>query len=60
MLEEKNRRAAQTPAWQQIAHRDHPAPMSPPHVPYAGEAPPSGEGGPAATTIRGGRDRGGN
>src|SRR5678816_4902903 len=51
MLEEKNRRAAQTPAWQQIAHRDHPAPMSPPQIPEAGEAAPLGERGPLATCL---------
>ena len=59
MLEEKNRRAAQTPAWQQIVHHDHPAPMSPPHVPDAGEVAPSGERGPVATD-RGSGDRGGS
>ena len=58
MLEEKNRRAAQTPAWQQIAHRDHPAPISPPQIPEAGEAAPLGERGPLPTD-RGGGDRGG-
>jgi len=59
MLEEKNRRAAQTPAWQQIAHRDHPAPTSPPQVPEAGEAAPPGERGPLAAD-RGSGDRGGS
>ena len=28
LLEEKKRRAAQTPAWKQIEHHDHPAPRS--------------------------------
>jgi len=59
LLEEKNRRAAQTPPWQLIVHHDRPAPMSPPQVPDAGEAPPLGESGPGATG-RGSRDRGGN
>jgi len=59
MLEEKNRRAAQTPAWQQIAHRDHPAPTSPPQIPEAGEAAPPGERGPLAAD-RGSGDRGGS
>ena len=59
MLEEKNRRAAQTPAWQQIAHRDHPAPTSPPQVPEAGEAAPPDERGPIAAD-RGSGDRGGS
>jgi hypothetical protein len=59
MLEEKNRRAAQTPAWQQIVHHDHPAPVSPPRVAEAEEAAPSVESGPVATDD-GNRDRGGN
>jgi len=68
MLDEKNRRAAQTPAWQQIVHHDHPAPLNAPRVPAGVEAepPPAGveaepmeERGPAATDD-GNRDRGGN
>jgi len=59
MLEEKNRRAAQTPAWQQIVHHDHPAPVNPPRIPDAQETTPSTEPSPAATGD-GSRDRGGN
>lgn len=55
MLEEKNRRAAQTPAWQQIVHHDHPAPVNPPRAADAQEA---AEPGPV--TDEGSRDRGGN
>jgi hypothetical protein len=55
MLEEKNRRAAQTPAWQQIVHHDHPAPVNPPRAADALEA---AEPGPV--TDEGSRDRGGN
>ena len=57
MLDEKNRRAAQTPAWQQIVHHDHPAPLSAPRVPDAAEPP--GERGPLAAD-RGSGDRGGS
>ena len=59
MLEEKNRRAAQTPAWQQIVHHDHPAPVNPLRVEDAGDAVSSGEPGPVAADD-GSRDRGGN
>lgn len=59
MLEEKNRRAAQTPAWQQIVHHDHPAPMPAPHVPEGAEVTPPGQSSPVAT-VRGNRDRGSN
>jgi hypothetical protein len=59
MLDEKNRRAAQTPAWQQIVHHDHPAPVNPPRVPDVEGAAPSVEPGPVATDD-GNRDRGGN
>ena len=59
MLDEKNRRAAQTPAWQQIVHHDHPAPLSTPRVPEAVEAVPADERGPVGADDRN-RDRGGN
>lgn len=59
LLEEKNRRAAQTPAWQQIAHHDHPAPTPAPQVPGAAEVAPSGDSSPVAI-VHGSRDRGGN
>jgi len=59
MLEEKNRRAAQTPAWQQIVHHDHPAPLNPPRIPEVQEAAPSTGPSPVATG-NGSRDRGGN
>ena len=59
MLEEKNRRAAQTPAWQQIVHHDHPAPMSAPRGPDAMEGAPPGEPGAVATDDRN-RDSGDN
>jgi len=59
MLDEKNRRAAQTPAWQQIVHHDHPAPLNTPRVPEAVEAVPADEPAPAGTDDRN-RDRGGN
>jgi hypothetical protein len=59
MLEEKNRRAAQTPAWQQIVHHDHPAPLIPPRIPDAEATTPSTEPSPVATGS-GNRDRGGN
>jgi hypothetical protein len=59
LLEEKKRRAAQTPAWQQIVHHDRPAPLPAPQVPEAAEVAPLGEMGPPAT-VRGGRDRGGD
>jgi hypothetical protein len=49
LLEEKQRRAAQPPAWQQIAHHDHPAP--------AGEQPFAHVDNDPAP-IRGDRDRG--
>jgi len=57
MLDEKNRRAAQTPAWQQIVHHDHPAPVNTPRVPDAVETVPAEEPGPVATDD-GSRDRG--
>jgi len=59
MLEEKNRRAAQTPAWQQIVHHDHPAPVNPPRIPDTPEAAPSTGPSPDATGD-GNRDRGDN
>ena len=59
MLDEKNRRAAQTPAWQQIVHHDHPAPMAPPRAADTVEDSLTGEPGPVATDDRS-RDRGEN
>jgi hypothetical protein len=59
LLEEKNRRASQTPPWQQIVHHDHPAPIPAPQIPGAAEVAPSAESSPVAT-VRGSRDRGGN
>lgn len=52
LLEEKKRRAAQPPAWQQIAHHDHPAP--------AGAQPSPQLVGNGLLAIRGSRDRGGD
>lgn len=59
MLEEKNRRAAQTPAWQQIVHHDHPAPLNPPRIPDSEQPEPSSAPDQGATSD-GSRDRGGN
>jgi hypothetical protein len=44
LLEEKKRRAAQTPSWQKIEHHDHPAPRSDNETgaPQNGAATPTG------------------
>jgi hypothetical protein len=57
MLEEKKRRASQTPAWRQIEHHDHPAPRadsSPGAAPDTAAPAPL----PVGPRVRG--DRGGD
>jgi len=54
LLDAKNRRAAQTPAWQRIPHQDHPAPAAAPGI---SDEPPVTEQSPAI--VPGERDRGG-